>query len=234
MADKNGPPSLLDRLRNQSSALRDEQTAQWRPVEESIKEIDRRLWRAFKWLDEALSHLEVIRPQVARDFSIPGVLSIASPRYERGFVSYRRKPIAGQDVLDHVEVFYRLLGERPIDLIVQPAAAQSTEDRLRSAQLQFDYRTEQDSARVVRSGHFIVKAIVTANVRFEPDYRNQIVQVTLRNVDRFESVSLDFRGDAVDEPMLEDMLRFILGESNTFLRRAPLAGMRRRPDALMA
>ena len=33
-----------------------------KPMEEAIKDIDRILWRAFRWLDEAMGHLEVIRP----------------------------------------------------------------------------------------------------------------------------------------------------------------------------
>ena len=44
-----------------------------------------------------------------------------------------------------------------------------------------------------------------------------------RNVDRFESVLLEFEPTGIDEPALEDLVRFMLGESNGFLRRAPLA-----------
>jgi hypothetical protein len=150
---------MLDRLRRQSDQLRDEQGATRRPQEESIKEIDRRLWRAFKWIDEALSHLEVIRPHVAHDFTIPGVLTIAAPRYDRGFVSYRRKPIAGQDVIDHVELFYRLDGGSPLMLKVQASSAGVTEERLRAAQLAFEYQTEHDESRVVRSGRFTVTGL---------------------------------------------------------------------------
>ena len=70
-----------------------------------------------------------------------------------------------------------------------------------------------------------------ATVRFVPDYRRQTVEVTMRNVDRFESVALEFQADAIEEPALEDLVRLILGEANTFLRRAPLAGIgaARRP-----
>jgi hypothetical protein len=234
MPDSPNKTSMLDRLRRQSDALRETQSAAHRPHEEAIKEIDRRLWRAFKWIDEALSHLEVIRPHVAHDFTIPGLVTIAQPRYDRGFVSYRRKPIGGQDVLDHVELFYRLDGGAPIVLKVQASAAGATEERLRGAHLAFEYQTEQDEARIVRSGRFRITPAVTATVRFEPDYRRQVVDVTLRNVDRFESVCLEFGGEAIDDAALEDLMRFILGEANTFLRRAPLAGLGRRPVLAVA
>jgi hypothetical protein len=156
------------------------------------------------------------------------VLTIASPRYDKGFVSYRRKAYGGQDLLEHVEVFYRMTLDAPIVLKVQPGAATAVEEKLRGAHLPYKYQTEQDEARVVRQGVFTITPAVTASVKFAPDYRRQVVQVTLRNVDRFESVILEFAPDKLDEAALEDLVRFILGEANSFLRRAPLAGMGRR------
>jgi hypothetical protein len=234
MPDSDQKPSLLDRLREQSDSMRGQDTARRRPVEEALKDIDRLLWRAFKWLDEALHHLEVIRPQVAHDFRLEPVLTIASPRYDKGFVSYRRKPYAGQDLLESVEVFYRMAQDVPIVIKVQPTAAMAIEERLRAAHLPYQYQTEQDGARVVRQGVFTITPAVTASVRFAPDYRRQVVEVTLRNVDRFESVILEFVPEKLDEAALEDLVRFILGEANSFLRRAPLAGMGRRPAAAVA
>ena len=67
-------------------------------------------------------------------------------------------------------------------------------------------------------------------MRFEADYSRQIVQVTLRNVDRFESVSLEFGPDKLTEAALEDLVKLILGDPNAFLRRAPLALIRGRRD----
>ena len=59
-APKSG--SLLDSLRAQSTAVRAQGEAARKPVEEALADIDRLLWRAFRWLDEALGHLEVIKP----------------------------------------------------------------------------------------------------------------------------------------------------------------------------
>ena len=57
-------PSLLDKLREKSDSLRAQDQAARKPMEEALKDIDRGLWRAFRWLDEAVGHLEVIRPEV--------------------------------------------------------------------------------------------------------------------------------------------------------------------------
>jgi hypothetical protein len=231
MSHPSRPSRFLDELRRQSDAVRRTESAQ-RPVEDVLRELDRALWSGFRWLEEALRHLEVIRPAVQHAFGLPGILTIDHPRFERGFITSRRRALAGMDLLDYVELFYRLAGDDPILVKVQPGAAASVEARLRAAHLRFRYDTDMDEHRVVRNGVFAVAPEINACVRLAPDYHRQRVEVTLHNVDRFESVILDFPGMALDEAALEDLVHLVLGEGNQFLRRAPLAGMgARRHDA---
>jgi hypothetical protein len=229
MADPH-KPSMLDQLRAKSETMRAEDRASRKPMEEALKDIDRCLWRAFRWLDEAMGHLEVIHPDVGHVFHIGNVLAIERPKFERGFVTFRRRALAGMEVLEHVEVFYRLEGAKALTLRVPPASAAGIEASLRTSTLPYQYQTELDERRVVRYGLFQVQPVISASVRFEPDYHHQLIAVTLRNVDRFESVSLEFPPDKMNEAALEDLLKFVLGESNGFLRRAPLALIRSRRD----
>ena len=162
------------------------------------------------------------------------IITIEHPKFDRGFVSFRRRPLAGMEVLEHVEMFYRMEGPGPVVLRLNPAAAAGVEERLRASTLQFQYQTEQDEKRVVRNGLFQVQTGISASVRFQPDYHHQVVNVTLRNVDRFESVSMEFTPDKINEAALEDLLKFMMGEPNGFLRRAPLALFRRRQEEPLA
>ena len=223
-------PSLLEVLRKQSEELRAQDTAARKPIEAAITDMDRGLWRAFRWLDEALGHLEVIRPEVAHQFQLDNILMLNRPRFDRGFVSFRRGSFAGFEVLTYVEMFYKLSGSAPFILRVNPAAASGIEERLRASTMQFQYQTEQDEKRIVRYGLFHVQPSIAASVRFQPDYARQIVNVTLRNVDRFESVLLEFAPGRLDEAALEDLVKFMLGEENGFLRRAPLALIKPRVE----
>jgi hypothetical protein len=65
-------------------------------------------------------------------------------------------------------------------------------------------------------------------VRFRADYQTGIVAAELANVDRFDRVTLEFHSSTIDEPVLEDLVRLILGRDSAFLRRAPLAGLHGR------
>jgi hypothetical protein len=230
-ATKTGPDSVLDSLRAQSEALRMQGEAIRRPYEEALQEIDRRLMRTFRWLDEALSHLQVIRPVVEHHFRLGNVLTIERPRYESGFVNFRKRAIGGHELIEHVDMFYKLAGDHPVVLRVSPGGAAQIDERLRTSSMPYRYQTEHDERRIVRYGVFTVTPAISASVRFQPDYQRQVIEVTLCNVDRFESVSLEFVPDKFDEAALDDLLKFVLGKSTTFLRRAPLAGFKARRDA---
>jgi len=223
-------PSLLEQLREKSEALRAQDQASRKPAEEAIKHIDRILWRAFRWLDEALGHLEVIRPRVNHVFHLGNIVTIERPRFDRGFVSFRRRGMVGMEVLEHVELFDRLEGDKPLVVRINPGGSAGVEERLRGSSLPYQYQTEQDERRVVKYGLFQVQPHISACARFVPDYRMQTVQVTLHNVDRFEAVVLVFAPDSLNEAALEDLVKLMMGEPSSFLRRAPLALIRGRHD----
>jgi DNA-binding Lrp family transcriptional regulator len=216
--------SLLSRLRQQSDAVRAAETPR-RSTEDILQDIDQRLWRLYRFLDEVLAHLAVIKPVVAHQFRIDQLLSLSGLHFEQGFVSYRRRHLAGQELLDYVEAFYRLAGSQPLKFRVPPGSVGNLENRLRNAGIPFRYEAELDERKVIKAGSFLITPAVTASVRFSPDYRSQEIGVRLTNVDRFESVNLEFKPEQFVEEAFEDLVRMMLGESNAFLRRAPLAGV---------
>lgn len=83
----------------------------------------------------------------------------------------------------------------------------------------------------VRKCAISVPPAIPAAVIFRADYQTGLVTVTLVNVDRLDRVTLEFHSKAIEEPILEDLVRLILGRDSAFLRRAPLAGLHPRPTA---
>ena len=52
--------------------------------------------------------------------------------------------------------------------------------------------------------------------------------MVLVNVDRLERVTLELPSTAIEEPVLEDLVRLMLGQDSAFLKRARLAGLHGR------
>lgn len=216
-------PSLLDQLREKSEALRAAEEAARRPRETAQQEISRRLWQAFQWLDEAVRYLGVIHPTVTRSFQLSDALSIDRPKFEQGYVVFRRQGLQDSGLLEYVALQYRLAGAEPVVVRVGVNAASAMDERLRSSMLKFHYQVEQDIQGVARYGVFRVLPTISASILLRPDYSRQVVNVSLQNVDRFDSVVLEFPPDALGESALEDLVRCVLGESDRFLHLAPVA-----------
>ena len=74
--------TLLSRLRQQSDAVRAAETPQ-RSTEDILQDIDQRLWRLYRFLDEALAHLAVIKPKVAHEFRVDQLVSLSGLQFDK-------------------------------------------------------------------------------------------------------------------------------------------------------
>jgi hypothetical protein len=223
------PPSLLDELRTQYEAKR--QSTQEHADVENFQQIDARLRKAFRWLEKAVAYLDGIKPEINHRFDLGHGLVFESPRFGHGSVGQRERRIVGYPVLDEINIYYEISASKPLALDVAPGSAALAEKALDDAGLQYTSRRVEDAGGTVRSCAISVPPAIPAKVSFHADYQTGLVTVALANVDRLERVTLEFHSKAIEEPVLEDLVRLILGRDSAFLQRAPLAGLHGRPAA---
>ena len=131
-------------------------------------------------------------------------------------------------MLEAIDVYYEVSAAEPLSIEVLPGWVSFAEKTLDAFGLQYTCRRLEDSDGTLRKCIFSVPPMIPVRVSFRVDHRTGIVTVTLVNVDRLERVMLEFPSTAIDEAVLEDLVRLMLGRDSTFLRRAPLAGLRKR------
>jgi hypothetical protein len=223
------PVSLLDELRTQYEAAR-ESTQEHADVE-SFQVIDARLRKAFRWLEKAVTYLDGLKPPIEHRFDLGHGLVFESPRFGHGSVGQHEHRIVGFPVLDEINIYYEISASKPLSLEVAPGGVALAEKALDEAGLQYTSRRVEDSGGSVRKCSISVPPAIPAAVSFHADYQTGLVTVALINVDRLDRVTLEFHSNAIEEPVLEDLVRLILGRDSAFLRRAPLAGLHPRPSA---
>jgi hypothetical protein len=223
------PPSLLDELRVQYEAAR--QSTHEHADVETFQAIDARLRKAFRWLEKAITYLDGLKPPINHRFDLGHGLVFESPRFGHGSVGQHESRIVGFPVLDEINIYYEISASKPLALEVAPGSATLAEKALDEAGLQYTSRRLEDSGGIVRKCAISVPPAIPAAVSFHVDYQTGMVTVALFNVDRLDRVTLEFHSNAIEDPVLEDLVRLILGRESTFLRRAPLAGLHRRPSA---
>jgi hypothetical protein len=222
-------PSLLEELRMQYEAARKS------PHEHAdvpgFQEIDAQLRKAFRWLEKAVAYLDELKPPIEHRFDLGHGLVFDLPRFKHGSVGQHERRIVGFPVLDEINIYYEISASRPLALEVAPGNVAVAEKALDDAGLQYTSRRVEDSAGTVRKCAISVPPTIPAAVSFHAAYQTGLVTVALVNVDRLDRVTLEFHSKAIEEPILEDLVRLILGRDSVFLRRAPLAGLGGRPSA---
>ena len=222
-------PSLLDELRTQYESVR--QSTQAHADVESFQTIDARMRKAFRWLEKAITYLDGLKPAIEHRFDLGHGLVFESPRFGHGSVGQHERRIVGFPVLDEINIYYDITASKPLSLEVAPGGVVSAEKALDDAGLQYTSRRVEDAGGVIRRCAITVPPAIPAAVSFHVDYQTGLVTVALANVDRLDRVTLEFHSKAIDESVLEDLIRLILGRDAAFLRRAPLAGLHRHPTA---
>jgi hypothetical protein len=222
-------PSLLDELRTQYEAARTSPLAS--PDVEGFEEINKRMRGVYAYLEKAVGYLDGLKPPIAHRFDLGHGLVFDAPKFGRGYVGQHTMRIVGFPVLDEISIWYEIAAARPLTIDVGHGGVAMAEKALDEAGLQYTAHRVEDQRGVVQKCAITVPPAIPAAVTFHVDYQTGLVAVSLVNVDRFDRVSLEFHSQAIDESVLEDLLRFILGKSAAFLRRAPLAGIHGVPRA---
>jgi hypothetical protein len=216
--------SLLEQLRQQYEAARVTTTSD---EVEDFESIDARLRKAFRWLEQAITYLNAIKPAIEHRFDLGYGYAFESPRFSQGSVSQQQRRIRGYPVLEEVGVYYEIAASRPLTIEVASGWVSFAEKTLDAFGLQYSRRHVAGPDGSTRNCIFSVPPVIPARISLRPSYQTGVVTVALFNVDRLDRVSLEFQSTAIDEPLLEDLVRLVLGRDSAFLRRARLAGLRR-------
>lgn len=223
------PVSLLEELRVQYETARP--AIDERVEVEGFQDIDTRLRKAFRWLEKAIAYLDGIKPPINHRFDLGHGFVFESPQFRHGYIGQHTSRIVGFPVIDEINVYYEIAAQKPLTIEVAPGGVALVEKTLEGVSLQYTSRRVEASDGSVRKCVFSVPPAIQAAVLFRVDYQTGQVSVTLVNVDRFDRTTLTFHSTQIEEPVLEDLVRLMLGRDDAFLRHAALAGIHGQPPA---
>jgi hypothetical protein len=227
MSYKGASSNLLNALREQADEVAARREQQAELSREVVDRIDQRLHSIFRYFDEACALLKVIRPPINRRFVLPHIVTYAGMSLDQADVTFRKLKFDEREIYDYVVVYYSLVGPPPPPLRIASKHAVDVERALMAANI--EYRAERDTSIRGGASHNVLQIApgLRCEVRFDPDFSNERVTVTLRNVDRLESALLEFQPDKLDSAALDDLVNLMLGKPSQFLLRAPLRGFSR-------
>jgi hypothetical protein len=226
MREMNQRGALLEELRVQYEAVHE--PADERGDVETFEAIDTRMRKAFRWLERAITYLNGLTPPIEHKFDLGYGYVFDSPRFAHGSVGQHERRIVGFPVLQQIDVYYDISASKPLVIEVVPGWVSFAAKTLDAFGLQYTCHRVEERDGVLRKCIFSVPPVIPARISFRIDHSKGLVTVALANVDRLERVTLEFPSTAIEEAVLEDLVRLMLGRDSAFLRRAPLAGLQRR------
>ena len=215
--------SFLDALRSEYETV--QRPPHDRTDVEEFNVIDARMRKTFRWLEKAITYLDGIKSPINHRFDLGHGMVFESPRFGRGSVGQHTRNMLGFPVIDEINLYYEISAAKPVTAQISAVDAELMKTQLEAANLRFTCRRIPDADGIVRKCVLSVPPAIPAAVIFRVDYKTGIVTVTLVNADRFDRVTLAFQSNAIREPVLEDLVKFILGLDSALLRCAPLAGI---------
>lgn len=192
---------------------------------ERFDAIDARMRKAFRWLERAMTYLSALKPAIQHRFDLGYGYAFSLPRFAHGSVGQHELRIRGFPALAGIDVHYDIAAAEPLSIEVVPGWVSFAEKTLDAFGLQYARHIEEDAGGTLRKCVFSVPPVIPARIAFRVDYRTGIVTAALVNVDRLERVTLEFPSTAIEEPLLEDLVRCMLGRGSAFLKRGRLAGL---------
>lgn len=207
---------LLDQLRRQAE-IRQREIHSALAERTAINEaIDQALKHIFFFLHELVQQLNIVKPGIPRDYPLLEQHQLSRLDWQEGFADYRTQSQSAGALVELVSFSYRL--NRPGVLVVgrDGPAVERFRTMLFDFGLPFTCKEFKNARQYVEHAEFEIRSDVSVSVRWRADFAKGVIVVEARNLERLGSAVYALRPEAIDQALLDDFGRVVLGQPNRF------------------
>jgi hypothetical protein len=219
-ADPPAASSLLADLAGEAQRIR-AHTAQMQRGERAVRTeaeqaLSNRLLLVRDYFTQLSAQLNVIKPQVARDYPLLGLGVLRGLAWQASDVNTRNRGAEAPDQLVRVSLSWLLRGQSVLRCERDPLAADTLRLALREHGLRFEEQPARDELNRLRAQIFDVAPEVRGRVELNADYRTLTLRLTLQNVERFGLVDYVPPAEDRGSEWLDELVRLLLGQPSRF------------------
>ncbi|MCG2575745.1 hypothetical protein LZ012_01910 [Dechloromonas sp. XY25] len=211
-----GSLGLLDQLRRQAeirqreihSALT-ERTAINEAVDQALKHI-------FFFLHELVQQLNIVKPGIPRDYVLSEQHLLNCLDWQEGFADYRTQSQSAGALVELVTFSYHLKGKGSLLIERDGATVERFRTTLFDYGLPFTCKEFKNERQYVERAEFDIRAEVSVSARWRADFAQGTIALETRNLERLGSALHTLRPRAIDQALLDDFGRLVLGQPNRF------------------
>jgi len=213
---------FLDDLKRQADAMKNQQGEDSALLARNAALVEgacKGVWQY--WLALA-DQLNVLQPVPPLRISLDKTTALEGLKRCDFKVDARRKQHRDQEVYDHIVIHALQKTGRKLVLSKDfPPEIERLEARLRQGGISPDTQWIRDQSNGrLEEVRFSFTADITLMAKLQPDHDKGTIRFNIHNFDALESVTADFPARAVGSELLDQLARWMVGESHTFLKQA--------------
>lgn len=210
--------SFLNDLKKQADQLRADQRVSGAALESNILATEAACQLLFKYWVDLCKQLNVLQPRSVGRYAFDNKTVFTDLCFVDYRVDIRTRPFSGRQVTDHVVLHCELRTGQALTLSKNFL---TDIEKLEARIAQSGVVCRPDEIRNPDNGKLIEKryqfeATVSARVRVQPDHENARLSFTVDNFDGLARWVLDFDAKAVNVYLLDELAKWMVGQSNTF------------------
>lgn len=208
--------SFLDQLR-QRAEVRQREIHSALAERTSVNEaIDQALKHLFFYLHELVQQLNIIKPDVPRDYPLIEQFELNQLSWQEGFADYRTQSQSAGALVELVTFSYHLSGSTTLHVERDGPSVERFRAMLFDFGLPFTYKEFKNERSYVERAEFEIRSEVSVSARWRADFSKGVITVETRNLERLGSALYNVRPQFVDQALLDDFGRLVLGQPNRF------------------
>ena len=192
-------------------------TAQARSLGESVLQVDDAMHHTFLYLNDLVKQLNVLNLPSPRTFDVEPGVRFEGLRLTDFFIDFRKKMVLERERYNFINLSFLQKSPQAISVRkeLQPNITRF-EDNQRRAGTNFEMNEVRYVRHMVTHADFNIQCMLRASIRVSAEHDSCHLRFTIRNVERLGGFDLVFRAEDINDPLLEDCARYIMGESNQF------------------
>jgi hypothetical protein len=213
---------FLDQLKTQANALQSKRSADEERQDQLATETERACRIIASYLDDLARQLSVIQPP-AREMSLDGKTPWPRMKQVDFRVDARRKLLRNQEVFDYIGMGWRIVPQAGavvtgVVSVNFPTEMKRVEDRLMMGPVKHERREVRDPEKsTLREVRYEYLTETRASITATPHHDRGQVHFRLLNTAGFEVVQTTWPAVRVQQDLLDELAKRIVGESSHFV-----------------
>lgn len=211
--------SLLARLKMQAQDVR--KTAALSGAAEARRSqlLSANLGAAFRYLDELVKQLNIIKPPIPKEFIFPGNILFTGLQWADGAADFRMLPTATEDRLyESLSVRLRIAAPRQLRFERDALGVEPMRKLLHDYGIVFQLEEIKNKRNMIERALFTVPCEIRAGFLIKANYQAGTVLLRTRNLDRFGAMEFALQPEDIKQETLDELARLMLGEESRFLK----------------